>query len=52
MNRLDEEPFDPSRKQAINQPAFNGRVVPGVGHYLPHKHWPDVLAWLAADEAG
>jgi len=26
------------------------RVVPGVGHYLAHKHWPDILAWLAADE--
>ena len=24
------------------------RTLPGVGHFLPHKHWPEVLAWLAA----
>jgi pimeloyl-ACP methyl ester carboxylesterase/DNA-binding CsgD family transcriptional regulator len=23
------------------------RVFPGVGHFLPHKHWPEVMAWLA-----
>ena len=36
----------------LGRPCAEVRVVPGVGHYLPHKHWPDVLAWLAADEAG
>jgi len=25
------------------------RLFPDVGHFLPHKHWPEVLAWLAAD---
>jgi len=34
----------------LGRPYAEVRVVPGVGHYLPHKHWPDVLAWLAADE--
>lgn len=24
------------------------RTFPGVGHFLPHKHWPEVLAWLAS----
>lgn len=23
------------------------RVFAGVGHFLPHKHWPEVMAWLA-----
>ena len=36
----------------LGRPCAEVRVVPGVGHYLPHKHWPDVLAWLAADEVG
>lgn len=36
----------------LGRPCAEVRIVPGVGHYLPHKHWPDVLAWLAADEAG
>lgn len=29
------------RQQAV-------RTFPGVGHFLPHKHWPEVLAWLAS----
>lgn len=33
----------------LGRPCAEVRIVPGVGHYLPHKHWPDVLAWLAAD---
>lgn len=23
------------------------RLIEGVGHFLPHKHWPEVLGWLA-----
>jgi pimeloyl-ACP methyl ester carboxylesterase/DNA-binding CsgD family transcriptional regulator len=23
------------------------RVFAGTGHFLPHKHWPEVIAWLA-----
>jgi pimeloyl-ACP methyl ester carboxylesterase/DNA-binding CsgD family transcriptional regulator len=23
------------------------RVFDGAGHFLPHKHWPEVIAWLA-----
>ena len=25
------------------------RVFPDTGHFLPHKHWPEVLGWLARD---
>jgi len=25
------------------------RIVPDVGHFLPHKHWPEVMAWLAEE---
>ena len=25
------------------------RVFPNVGHFLPHKHWPEIMAWLAED---
>lgn len=34
----------------LGRPCAEIRVIPGVGHFLPHKHWPDILAWLAADE--
>ena len=34
----------------LGRPCAEIRVMPGVGHFLPHKHWPDILAWLAADE--
>ncbi|MFN3523420.1 MAG: alpha/beta fold hydrolase [Phenylobacterium sp.] len=23
------------------------RVFPDIGHFLPHKHWPEIVAWLA-----
>lgn len=23
------------------------RMFPDVGHFMPHKHWPEVMAWLA-----
>lgn len=29
--------------------AAETRVFPGTGHFLPHKHWPEVLGWLAQD---
>jgi len=29
--------------------AAETRVFPGTGHFLPHKHWPEVLGWLAED---
>ncbi len=25
------------------------RLFADTGHFLPHKHWPDVMAWLAGD---
>jgi pimeloyl-ACP methyl ester carboxylesterase/DNA-binding CsgD family transcriptional regulator len=24
------------------------RVFPAIGHFLPHKHWPEILGWLAS----
>lgn len=24
------------------------RVFDGVGHFLPHKHWPEIMGWMAA----
>lgn len=35
----------------LGRPCAEVRVIPGVGHFLPHKHWPDILAWLATDAA-
>ncbi len=29
--------------------AAETRVFPRAGHFLPHKHWPEVLGWLAQD---
>lgn len=29
-----------------NQPQTL-RVFPDTGHFLPHRHWPEVLGWLA-----
>lgn len=26
------------------------REVPGTGHFLPLKYWPEVMAWLAAED--
>lgn len=31
----------------IGPQAGDVRVFPNIGHFLPHKHWPEVLAWLA-----
>lgn len=48
----DDPGISPERFQAwLGRPVDAVRIVPGVGHFLPHKHWPDVLAWLAADDA-
>ncbi|MDO8902129.1 MAG: alpha/beta fold hydrolase [Phenylobacterium sp.] len=34
----------------LGRPCKEVRILPAVGHFLPHKHWPEVMAWLAADE--
>lgn len=47
----DDPGASPERLMAwLGRPTEEVRVVPGVGHFLPHKHWPDVLAWLATDD--
>ncbi|WP_374571415.1 alpha/beta fold hydrolase [Phenylobacterium sp.] len=32
----------------LGRAAGETRVFADIGHFLPHKHWPEVLAWLAA----
>ncbi|MFD3262781.1 alpha/beta fold hydrolase [Phenylobacterium ferrooxidans] len=32
----------------LNDRQESLRIFPDAGHFLPHKHWPEVLAWLAA----
>jgi len=34
----------------MGQPCAEIRAFPGTGHFLPHKLWPEVMAWLAADK--
>lgn len=33
----------------MGRPCAEIRAFPGAGHFLPHKLWPEVMAWLAAD---
>ena len=32
----------------LNERQDSVRTFADAGHFLPHKHWPEVLAWLAA----
>ena len=34
----------------LGRPPVETRLVPGVGHFLPHKHWDEIMAWLAGDD--
>lgn len=29
--------------------AAEVRILPDIGHFLPFKHWPEILGWLAAE---
>jgi len=31
----------------LGELAADMRVFPGIGHFLPHRHWPEILGWLA-----
>lgn len=33
----------------VAHPCEVVRTIPDVGHFLPHKLWPEVLSWLAAE---
>ncbi len=33
----------------LGRPPETIRLVPGVGHFLPHKHWSEIMSWLAGE---
>jgi len=34
----------------LGRPPEEIRLVPGIGHFLPHKHWAEIMAWLAGED--
>ena len=36
-------------KAWLGERAGETRVFPGTGHFLPYKHWTEMLGWLAEE---